>query len=114
MSKPQQKIINQGEFGEPLVHNFPRGVWPDDMSKSTESEQDKITAWAIARCGTIHGYFGDVLWYEKIEDSQGNKTLLPVQAYGIWNICDPCNSSIGECEELGCRESGCCKKKEIK
>lgn len=113
IQKPQNKIrvVNQGELGEPPIINFGNGIYPDDLNIDLSTEDGRITNWAIERTGTIHGYFGEPLWYEITEDTLGEVAYLPIQAYGIWSITSPCSEPITTCGELDCRENGCCVKK---
>lgn len=112
-SKRQIRVVNPGELGEPPVINFPKGEYPEDLNRDLSTEDGRISNWAIERSGTIFGYFGEPLWFERIEDTQGEKAYLAVCAYGVWNICEPCAEPITTCGELDCRENGRCMRKRI-
>ena len=81
---------------------FSAGTWPEGLPKT------RHTLWAVARCGTVCGRFGPVLWAESSEDSQGQPVVVETYAWGIWQVGPECPGRLTDCGRLGCQEAGAC------
>lgn len=97
-------IVDAGALGLPPERHYGPGVWPHGVADTP------LNRWAVARCGYVHGWTDEVVWFERAVAPDGRDTIVPVVAYGHWRHGSGCSSTVGECTERGCPTAGRCQK----
>ena len=97
-------IVEPGELGPSPTITFPRGTWPEDCPTDTR------TRWIVARVGIVTGYCRDILWFERSVDVYDRPELVPIRAFGIWPVGEPCPGTLNDCEKYRCEAFGACRR----
>lgn len=94
--------VEPGQLGPAPERYFGSGVWPEGV------EDTVLNRWVIDRVGTVHGYYGQPVWFEHGTDSNGFAIQVPIFAYGTWQYCVPCPGTLIDCDVYDCQGKGVC------